>query len=998
MWRTTIALTLTLLALGPCLARAADVGPVGWWKLDETSGTTAADSSPNGSHGAVMGDAQWTAGQINGALQCDGTDDYVDLPISPLIGSLGDCTLAIWANWSGQGGAWQRIWDIGTGTTFNMFLTPNNGATNTVRFAITISSYNDEDQATASQGLSAGWHHIAVTMDAENGVHELYIDGQSAATNTTARYFPRDLGQTTQHWLARSEYSADPYFGGAIDDFRIYDRVLTASEIASVMAGKLGGSTAGNPSPADGATDVLRETNLSWVPGETAATHDVYLGTVFDDVETAETTNPLNVLVSPGQDANTYDPPDRLDLGQIYYWRVDEVNAAPDYTVFRGEVWSFTVEPYAYPIEHLTATASSSNSADMGPEKTIDGSGLNAADEHSTDPKAMWLSAETGPQPTWIQYAFDRAYKLDQMLIWNSNQVLESILGIGARDVTVEYSTDAVEWTVLGDFEFTQARGEEAYTADTRVDFDGTMARYVKLTMNSNWAGILPQYGLSEVRFLAIPVFAREPEPAAGETGVNPQVAFGWRPGREAASHEVYLSSDEQAVIDGTALETTVSQPSHEASLGLSETYYWKIVEVNEAETPTSWASEVWSFSTSDYVVVDDFESYTDDIDAGQTIWQTWSDGLEDAQQNGGSQVGYDEAPFAERSIVHSGRQSMPLAYNNTTGTFSQTVRTFDSPQNWTRHGVTSLVLFFHGDPDNAPAPLYAKINDMKVVYNNGSAATAMPLWKQWTIDLASVGVNLTSITSLTIGVGNGAFGGTGTLYIDNIRLYETAPAVVAPADPGSDGLVVQYSMEGNVQDGSGNGNHGTPVGEPIFVDGPAGYGQVLNMDGTNDHVELPIGSLVGTWRDITVAAHVNQADATRLWQRVLDIGTGATVYMFLTPNNGTTNAPRFAITTAGGGANESLVTAPAPLSEGWHHLAIVIDSASMTLQLYVDGERVADGPTALLPADLGVTTQNWLGRSQYEADPYFMGLLDEFRIYDRALSASEIRYLAGDR
>ena len=339
----------------------------------------------------------------------------------------------------------------------------------------------------------------------------------------------------------------------------------------------------------------------------------------------------------------------------------------------------------------------------------------------------------------------------------------------------------------------------------------------------------------------------------------------------------------------------------------------------------------------------------------------------------------------------------MPLAYDNTTGTFSQTVRTFDGPQDWTRHGVTSLVLFFHGHPDNAPAPLYVKINNTKVVYNNGSAATAMPLWKQWTIDLASVGVNLTSISSLTIGVGNGAFGGTGTLYIDDIRLYRTPPAVITPTDPGSNGLVVQYSMEGNVQDGSGNGNHGTPVGEPIFVDGPASYGQVLNMDGTNDHVELPVGSLVSSLTSASFSTRVNLLDPSRAWQRIFDFGTGTTTYMFLSPNSGGTGAVRFAITTTGGGG-ESIVSAPATLVGAWHHLAVVINGTSRTIQLYVDGVTVAEGPTQQLPADLGATTQNWIGRSQYEGDAYFMGMLDEFRIYDRALSVAEVRYLAGDR
>ena len=107
----------------------------------------------------------------------------------------------------------------------------------------------------------------------------------------------------------------------------------------------------------------------------------------------------------------------------------------------KGSVWSFTVEPVSYPIAKVTATASSSTEG-MGPEKTVDGSGLNADDQHSTEPTQMWLSANGGPQPTWIQYEFDGVYKLDRLLVWNSNQVLESVLGFGAKSVTVEYSTD----------------------------------------------------------------------------------------------------------------------------------------------------------------------------------------------------------------------------------------------------------------------------------------------------------------------------------------------------------------------------------------------------------------------------------------------------------------------------------------------------------------------------------------------------------------------------
>jgi hypothetical protein len=78
---------------------------------------------------------------------------------------------------------------------------------------------------------------------------------------------------------------------------------------------------------------------------------------------------------------------------------VDEVEA-DGATVHQGTVWSFTIEPEGYPIQTVTATATSSNNKDMGPEKTVNRSGLNADDQHSTDGKAMWLSKRNGAD--WI--------------------------------------------------------------------------------------------------------------------------------------------------------------------------------------------------------------------------------------------------------------------------------------------------------------------------------------------------------------------------------------------------------------------------------------------------------------------------------------------------------------------------------------------------------------------------------------------------------------------
>lgn len=207
-------------------------GLIGWWKFDEGEGSTAADSSDNGNQGTLYGNPQWIDGQIGGALQLDGTDDYVDLPIGSVVASLTNCTFATWVNWSGLGDIWQRIFDFGSGANVNMFLTPSalNGP---MRFAITTTGYTAEDRATAPDTLASGWHHVAVAIDASAHTIILYLDGSAVAQNTQATLNPSDLGATTNNWLGRSQYP-DPYFNGSLDDFRIYNYVLKEADITAL--------------------------------------------------------------------------------------------------------------------------------------------------------------------------------------------------------------------------------------------------------------------------------------------------------------------------------------------------------------------------------------------------------------------------------------------------------------------------------------------------------------------------------------------------------------------------------------------------------------------------------------------------------------------------------------------------------------------------------------------------------------------------------------------
>jgi len=447
------------------------------------------------------------------------------------------------------------------------------------------------------------------------------------------------------------------------------------------------------PAPAVDQTDVPLDVALSWTPGEFAQTHDVYVGPSAADVNNASRSNPLGVLTGQDQSANSFAPAN-LRYGQTYYWRVDEVNAPPSTTIIKGEIWSFIVEPLGYAITNMTATAASSQ-AGMGPENTVNGSGLDQNDGHSTDAMQMWMSG--GVQPNWIQYQFDKVYKLHELWVWNTNQVIESVVSFGAKGVKIEYSADGSTWAELpGVPEFAQAPGLAGYTHNTTVNLGGISAQYVKLTIETTWGG-LPQTGLSEVRFFSIPVQAREPQPASGGTGVALDATLNWRPGREAASHNVYFGTDKDAVTNGTTPAVTLTEHQYNpADLLFGTTYYWKVDEIGAAATPGTQAGEVWSFTTREYTTVEDFESYTDDIEAKTTIFDTWIDGVTNGLS--GSTVGYLQAPFAERTIVHSGKQAMPLEYNNVkTPYYSETERTFAPVQNWTGNGANTLVLYFQG-------------------------------------------------------------------------------------------------------------------------------------------------------------------------------------------------------------------------------------------------------------------------------------------------------------
>ncbi len=470
----------------------------------------------------------------------------------------------------------------------------------------------------------------------------------------------------------------------------------------TLVAGSVDRAT--GPYPPDNAADVERNVILNWKPGFYANSHNLFFGTNFNDVNNATLAASLGTEVAQALplDSNSYDPIMTLEFSKTYYWRVDEVNAPENPGTIKGQVWQFDAESYSLKLssENIKATAN-----DGDPTKTIDESGLDAdnPNQHNSSGASMWATNGNDPNGTWIQYDFDKLYKLDQMYVWNYNAAFNNKYGI--QDVLIQYSDDNGQtWTdITSVTQFAKAPAKSGYVYNTVVPFDGAIANSVRITELSNFvsgSGTGSKAGLSEVRFYYIPLRARKPSPASGSTDISvTETTLKWRTGRDAATHRVYIDTNENAVINSTSTAHTVTDSSYmPSSLNLGRTYYWCVNEINTNETPSVWQSDIWDFSTEEYLTIDDFEDYNDNQFQGYAIFNTWGDGYDMPTTNGG-RVGYqDKTPFCETVIVEHGNQSAPIIYDNTGSIVnSEVYRNYSTPQNWSAYGADTLRLYYRG-------------------------------------------------------------------------------------------------------------------------------------------------------------------------------------------------------------------------------------------------------------------------------------------------------------
>ena len=713
-----VTLVTALVAVAPGVSNGGDPTLVGWWTFDDGSGTTPADSSDYGRHGEFVGDPQWGIGNIGGALSTS-AGNYVVIPGYTGILGPNPRTCTAWIKTTTADGVIIG-WGLLSGGNKWIMRVNQVGGGGQLRCEVDAGYHYGTTKVNDDE-----WHHVAGVLEDDGSPDiaevRLYVDGVRDADNADLADEPINTIEAMDVTIGQNPHSLGTRsYDGLLDEIRVYDRALTQAEIQAVMnQGGQGFPVARAPSPENGSLYVNTWANLTWRSGDFVISHDVYLGENFDDVtEGAEGTFVGNqatttlIVGFPG-----FPIPGGLVPGTTYYWRIDEVNDADPNSPWKGDVWSFSIPP---------KTAYSPNPAD-GAEFVA--------------PNAIFTWAGGYDSKLHTVYLGD-----------NYDDVSNAAGGLPSGDTSYDPGTLEPEKVLYW-----------------RVDeFDGAETHK------------------GDIWSFTTPGAVGSPQPANGAVDVQMIETLSWTPADNAASHELYFGADADAVNNASTASPEYVGPralgaeSYDpGGLAWDSSYAWRVDEVYPTGTVKGL---VWTFTTADFILVDDFESYND-IDppdsASDRIFDKWIDGF--GTTTNGALVGNDLPPYAEQTNVHAGAQAMIYRYDNNLKTSEATLSPV-YPRNWTEEGVAKLSLWFRGASSNAAERIFVAINGTAVVYQGDPDATQIVRWTEWIIDLqtfADQGVDLASVNTITIGFGtknSPATGGSGTVFIDDIRLLRPAP------------------------------------------------------------------------------------------------------------------------------------------------------------------------------------------------------------------------------
>ncbi|MBC8468787.1 MAG: hypothetical protein H8D56_04890 [Planctomycetes bacterium] len=550
------------------------------------------------------------------------------------------------------------------------------------------------------------------------------------------------------------------------------DGTIITGDVWSFVALSL---NAWGPGPVDGDTDVMIDTQLSWSKGDSVLPlkHHIFFGT--DETEVAEGTGDTDKGIL---EETTYDP-GLLNADTIYYFRVNEVELLGGER--EGSVWSFkTVEPGPGKIIREWWFNMSGSAV----------SNLTSSDRYPDNPDGSeFVSYFQGPTDWAEQYG---SRLRGWLFVPETGDYTFLIEALDQGEIHLSTDEDPANAVTIASTEAEAESQPQALEAGKRYYIEGLMKHNtIGDSIMVSWQRpgrnmeVISADYIGATPYLAEKAYASTP--ADGASDISQTADLTWSPGVFAASHQLYFGTNADALKNADTSSPEYkgtrqldSESYDPGQLEWNTTYYWRIDEVNDANPESPWTGSLWSFTTANFIIVDDMESYND-INEGEPasnrIYLAWVDGFDNPAING-SVVGYAAVPFAEQTIVHGGRQSMPFAYNNAVGK-SEATLTLTDQRDWTDHGVNTLAIWYIGDAANAAEPMYVVLNGTAAVTNDNPDASQVTVWTEWTIDLQAFGVNLTNVNTITLGLGNRnnpVAGGSGIMFFDDIRLYAPAP------------------------------------------------------------------------------------------------------------------------------------------------------------------------------------------------------------------------------
>ena len=518
------------------------------------------------------------------------------------------------------------------------------------------------------------------------------------------------------------------------------------------------------------------------------------------------------------------------------------------------------------------------------------------------------------------------------------------------------------------------------------------------------------------------------PFPVNGAKNIPTDIVLSWSPGQSAQKHIVYFGENLSDVDENAPAVSLPPQPQDAntfdpCGLELGKTYYWRIDDVNDAHVQPG---SIWSFSTINYHIVDDFDLYNllDHTDPNNIdFYETWKEA--------GVYL------LLERTHECSKKSMAFDYYYYRYSVFSEAIRTFSPAQDWTAAGEKVLELFFHGRDFNSTAQMYLVLDDEDsetiVTYPGDANDLKKEAWQAWRIELSELNdpnLNLSHITSIALGFCAEAdkpnSTGSGTVYFDDIRLYASrclqenrveadfdGDCVVDFKDLGEIALcwldrgyniypvtapenpIAWYPFDGNTEDSTGNSD-GRPRENPTFAQGV--FGQAIRLDGDKDAVELANvpGLFSNVVKGITIAFWQYGADSPHLSDTLC---CSNYVYGLDDPviaiNLGCWRSPgQYNWDCGRPWSFDSRLSGnhryPSEWSGRWNHWAFTKDIQTGTMQIFLNG-LLYDSRTGS-DSPISDITSFEIGSGWYGG---YDGLIDDFRIYNYALSQPEIAHVA---